>query len=104
MQNFSFLAGLEVTEKFVGGLVVGSKWLLYLTSTKLLLSDFELCLRLIGLKGLEGMFSKKIEEKYSENSLKKLVISVFVWFADPPTTIGKCIKLTWKNHYLSDRQ
>ena len=47
MPNFSSLAGLEVTEKFVCGwggvvVVVGSKWLLCLTSTKLLLSCFEL--------------------------------------------------------------
>ena len=43
MPNFSSLAGLEVTEKFVGGGGgVGSKWLLCLTSTKLLLSCFEL--------------------------------------------------------------
>ena len=48
MPNFSSLAGLEVTEKFVCGGVVGwggvlgSKWLLCLTSTKLLLSCFEL--------------------------------------------------------------
>ena len=36
MPNFSCLAGLEVTEKFVcggGGGGVGSKWLLCLTST-----------------------------------------------------------------------
>ena len=44
MQNFSFLAVLKVTEKFVGGggVGLGSKWLLCLTSTKLLLSFFEL--------------------------------------------------------------
>ena len=41
MPNFSFLVGLEVTEKFVCG-VVGSNWLLCLTSTKLLLSCFAL--------------------------------------------------------------
>ena len=48
MQNFSFLAGLDVTEKCVGGVgggggVVGTKWLLCQTSMKLLLSCFELC-------------------------------------------------------------
>ena len=44
MQNFSFLAVLKVTEKFLGGGGVGSgfKWLLCLTSTKLLLSHLEL--------------------------------------------------------------
>ena len=39
--NFNSLAGLEVPEKFVWVVVVGSKWLLCLTSTKLLLSFFE---------------------------------------------------------------
>ena len=44
MPNFSSLAGLEVTEKFVwvDGVVVGSKWLICLTLMKLLLSCFEL--------------------------------------------------------------
>ena len=44
MPDFNSLAGLEVTEKFVCGwvVVVGSKWLLCLTSTKMLLSCFEL--------------------------------------------------------------
>ena len=47
MPNFCSLACLEVARKFVGGVVgrggmVGSKWLPCLTSTKLLLSCFEL--------------------------------------------------------------
>ena len=46
VENFNFLAGLEVPEKFVRGgvvvVVVESKGLLFLTSTKLLLSCFEL--------------------------------------------------------------
>ena len=45
MPNFSSLAGLEVPENFVvlggRGWWVPSKWLLCLTSTKLLLSCFE---------------------------------------------------------------
>ena len=44
MPNFSSQAGVEVPEKFVVvvGCVVGNTWLLCLTSTKLLLSCFEL--------------------------------------------------------------
>ena len=46
VENFNFISGLEVPEKFVCGgvvvVVVGSKGLLFLTSTKLLLSGFEL--------------------------------------------------------------
>ena len=43
MPNFSSLAGLEVPEKFVCGVVVVGSWrLLCLTSTKLLSSCFEL--------------------------------------------------------------